>query len=39
MMKEYIIRNRQKCDLPEILNIWLETNISAHAFISEEYWK
>lgn len=38
-MKEYIIRNRQNHDLQEILDIWLEINISAHAFIPAEYWK
>lgn len=26
-------------DLDEIMNIWLETNISAHAFIKASYWK
>lgn len=26
-------------DLDEIMNIWLETNISAHGFIKASYWK
>ena len=26
-------------DIDEIMNIWLETNISAHGFIKASYWK
>lgn len=26
-------------DIAEVMEIWLKTNISAHHFISEDYWK
>lgn len=33
-----MIRKFKKEDLDKILNIWLEVNIDAHNFISEQYW-
>lgn len=33
-----MIRVFEKKDLTEIMEIWLHTNILAHAFISKEYW-
>lgn len=33
-----MIREYRKNDLPAIMQIWLETNIQTHDFISEEYW-
>ncbi len=34
-----MIRSMEKADLPEVMRIWLETNVKAHDFISEEYWR
>ena len=34
-----MIREFKETDLSNIMKIWLETNISAHDFIDEEYWK
>ncbi len=33
-----MIRTFRESDLPAIMKIWLDTNIKAHNFISEEYW-
>lgn len=33
-----MIRAFKKSDLPAVMQIWLATNISAHNFISKEYW-
>ena len=33
-----MIRNATKNDLKIIMDIWLSANVSAHNFISEEYW-
>ena len=29
-----MIRSMEKADLPEVMRIWLETNVKAHDFIS-----
>ncbi len=34
-----MIRNFKEKDINEIAEIWLETNIKAHYFISDRYWK
>lgn len=34
-----MIRKSKKDDLDKIAEIWLEVNIDAHNFISENYWK
>lgn len=34
-----MIRRFKECDLSEVMKIWLDTNIKAHNFIPEEYWK
>lgn len=34
-----MIRKFENIDLEEIMKIWLDTNIQAHDFISENYWK
>ncbi|MEG1827835.1 MAG: GNAT family N-acetyltransferase [Cellulosilyticaceae bacterium] len=34
-----MIREFRLADLDEVMNIWLSTNISAHHFIDESYWK
>lgn len=34
-----MIREFELTDLDEVMNIWLKTNISAHPFIDESYWK
>lgn len=37
---EYImIRKLQKTDINNVADIWLDTNIKAHNFISAQYWK
>ena len=33
------IRPAQESDLPEVAKIWLDANISAHAFIPASYWQ
>jgi len=33
-----MIRKLEKQDINEIMDIWLNTNILTHEFISEEYW-
>lgn len=34
-----MIRDFKSQDIDEIMQIWLETNISAHSFINPDYWK
>lgn len=33
-----MIRSYQPTDIPKIMQIWLETTISAHPFIDKQYW-
>lgn len=33
-----VIRTFRENDLPDIMQIWLDTNIKAHNFILEKYW-
>ena len=33
-----MIRKMEEKDIPDVLQIWLETNIRAHNFIEKEYW-
>lgn len=33
-----MIRKMEEKDIPDVLQIWLETNIKAHSFIEKEYW-
>ena len=33
-----MIRKLQKADLNDVANLWLDTNLKAHNFISAEYW-
>lgn len=34
-----MIRKFKETDLNSIMKLWLETNISAHDFIDEKYWR
>lgn len=34
-----MIRKLKNVDIEEIMDIWLESNIKAHDFISREYWE
>lgn len=34
-----MIRKFTKNDLEPVMKIWLETNMEAHSFISQEYWR
>lgn len=34
-----MIRRAKQTDIPDIMKVWLETNIKAHDFISADYWK
>ncbi len=34
-----MIRDFKKQDLDRIMDLWLDTNISAHSFIDSGYWK
>ncbi|NLM57670.1 MAG: N-acetyltransferase [Clostridium sp.] len=34
-----MIRKFKETDLDSIMKLWLETNISAHDFIDEKYWR
>ena len=34
-----MIREFEKTDLEEVANIWLDTNMKAHDFISAQYWQ
>lgn len=36
---DVIIRNMNKDDIEPVMQIWLATNIQAHDFIAETYWK
>lgn len=33
-----MIRELQKADINRVADIWLNTNLKAHYFISEQYW-
>ena len=33
-----MIRSLQKADINRVADIWLDTNLKAHSFISEQYW-
>ena len=33
-----MVKKFRKCDLPAVMQIWLDTNIYSHDFISKEYW-
>lgn len=34
-----MIRELRKADINKVANIWLDTNITAHYFISAQYWQ
>ena len=34
-----MIRELQKADINKVAGIWLDTNIKAHYFIPDQYWK
>lgn len=34
-----MLRQSEKADIERLSQIWLETNIEAHSFISREYWE
>lgn len=34
-----MIRKLQKSDINRVAEIWLDTNLKAHDFISEQYWR
>lgn len=34
-----MIRKYKETDLDDVMKLWLETNISAHDFIDENYWR
>ncbi len=34
-----MIRDFKNQDIDRIMDLWLDTNISAHSFIKSEYWK
>lgn len=36
--EKYMIKELDKIEIEEVMNIWLKTNISAHNFISRNYW-
>lgn len=33
-----MIRKAHLADLPSVLDIWLQTNLEVHSFISPHYW-
>ena len=33
-----MIRKLQKVDINRVADVWLKTNLTAHSFISEQYW-
>ena len=35
----FMIRKLQKTDINRVADIWLDTNLKAHDFISAKYWK
>lgn len=37
--EDIMIRRLQRTDIENVADIWLETNIKAHDFISEQYWR
>lgn len=34
-----MIRELQKADINKVSDIWLDTNVTAHSFISSQYWQ
>ncbi len=34
-----MIRELQKSDINKVTDIWLDTNVTAHSFISSQYWQ
>ena len=34
-----MIRELQKADINKVADIWLDTNLTAHSFISSQYWQ
>ena len=34
-----MIRQYANCDIDTVMQIWLNTNIQAHNFISTDYWQ
>lgn len=34
-----MIRRMQKCDKSQVMEIWLGTNLEAHGFVPEDYWR
>lgn len=34
-----MIRELQKADIDKVADIWLNTNVTAHSFISSQYWQ
>lgn len=34
-----MIRKFQKTDIEQVMKIWLNSNIEAHSFVPEKYWK
>ena len=34
-----MIRELQKADINKVADIWLDTNVTAHSFISSQYWQ
>lgn len=36
---DVVIRNMNKDDIEQVMQIWLATNVQAHDFIAETYWK
>ena len=34
-----MIRSLQKADINRVADIWLDTNLKAHSFISAQYWE
>lgn len=36
---DVVIRNMNKDDIDQVMQIWLATNVQAHDFIAETYWK
>ena len=34
-----MIRELQNADINKVTDIWLDTNVTAHSFISKQYWQ
>lgn len=34
-----MIRKFEKSDINSVAEIWLDTNIKAHSFVSQQYWR